>query len=336
VQRSVKIELKAKKERYMYNHLTKHERDQIAILHAQRQSYSKIALLLNRDKSTISREVGRNKYSDDKYLSSFAQDKSDLRKHKAHKRERIKDPEIRKYVIEKIQLGWSPDIIAGRLKIDHHSLSVCHETIYQYIYSENPILALFLPRKRVKRRPKSNPRKVKKCTIPNRTAISERSEVANNRIEFGHFESDSIVSRESKAALNVITERKSRYTFINILESKTAQESLDAIIKSLGEYAPYVYSITYDNGTEFAYHDKINQVLCSKSYFCQPYHSWEKGSVENRNWFIRRFLPKKTDFSKIDKSNIIQIQDWINNRPMRCLEYKTPKEVFDCELKRCA
>lgn len=320
----------------MYNHLTKHERDQIAVMHAQRQSHSEIALRLGRSKSTISREIKRNKNNQGYYLSCFAQDKSDLRKHKAHKRERIKNPKVKKYVIEKIKLGWSPDIIAGRLKLEHPSLSVSHETIYQYIYNVEPQLGLFLPRKKVKRRPKSNLRKAKKTKIPNRTPINLRPESVNNRSIFGHFESDSIVSRESKAALNVLVERKSRYTIINPLEMKTAEETLKAIISSLAVYTPSVISITYDNGTEFVYHEQINIVLESDSYFCQPYHSWEKGSVENRNWFIRRFLPKKTDFSKIDKSNIIKIQDWLNNRPMRCLDYKTPKEVFDYELKRCA
>jgi IS30 family transposase len=320
----------------MYNHLTKYERDQIAVLHAQGQSHSEIAFQLRRSKSTIGREIKRNKNDKGIYLSSFAHDRSDLRKQKAHKQERIENLEVRKYVIEKIKLGWSPDIIAGRIKIEHPSLSISHECIYQYIYNEDPQLGLFLPRKRVKRRPKSNPRKAKKTKIPNRTPINLRPESANDRSVFGHYESDSIVSRESKAALNVLVERKTRYTIINPLEMKTAEETLKAIIISLAAYTPYVLSITYDNGTEFVYHEQINYILESCSYFCQPYHSWEKGSVENRNWFIRRFLPKKTDFSKIDKSNIIQIQDWINNRPMRCLDYKTPKEVFDYELKRCA
>lgn len=320
----------------MYHHLTKNERDQIAVLHAQGQSHSEIAARLNRHKSTIGREIKRNKNIKGEYLSCYAQDKSDSRKHIAHKRERLSNPVIRNYVIEKIMFGWSPDIISGRIKIDHPSLSVSHEAIYQYIYSKDPQLGLFLPRKKVKRRPKSYPRKGKKPKIPNRTPIDLRPEYVNDRSIFGHFESDSIVSRESKAALNVLVERKSRYTIINPLERKTAEETLKAIISSLAVYKPYVYSITYDNGTEFVYHEQINFVLESSSYFCQPYHSWEKGSVENRNWFIRRFLPKKTDFSKIDKSEIIQIQDWINNRPMRCLDYKTPKEVFDDELKRCA
>ena len=320
----------------MYHHLTKNERDQIAVLHAQGQSHSEIAARLNRSKSTISREIKRNKNDKGEYLSCYAQDKSDLRKHNAHKRERLSNPAIRHYVIEKIMLGWSPDIISGRIKIDHPSLSISHEAIYQYIYFENAQLGLYLPRKKVKRRPKSYYRKGKKTKIPNRTPINLRPKSVNERNVFGHYESDSIVSRKSKAALNVLVERKSRYTIINPLEMKTAEETLKAIISSLAPYKPYVYSITYDNGTEFVCHEQINVVLESSSYFCQPYHSWEKGSVENRNWFIRRFLPKKTDFSKIDKSNIIQIQNWINNRPMRCLDYKTPKEVFNDELKRCA
>jgi transposase, IS30 family len=320
----------------MFNHLTKEERDQIALMHAQKQSCCKIALLLGRDKSTISREIQRNKNAKGQYLSNYAQEQSDKRKKKAHKRIRISNPEVRRYVEEKIRLGWSPDIISGRIKKELPGLSVSHETIYQYIYENKSELGLFLPRKKVRRRPKSINRKAKMPKIPNRIPITERPELVNTRETFGHFEADSMVSRQSKVALNVLVERKSRYTFINIIENKTAEETLKAIISSLAKYSSSVMSVTYDNGCEFVYHEHINQVLEANSYFCQPYHSWEKGSVENRNWFIRKFLPKKTDFSTINKRDILYIQDWINNRPMKCLNYLTPKEVFENELKRCA
>ena len=320
----------------MYNHLTSEERDQIAVWKAEGQSCSKIAVRLGRHKSSISREINRNKNDKEQYLSSFAQQKCEERIRKAHKRERIEDCEVKQYVEEKIKLGWSPDIISGRLEIDLSGKSISHECIYQYIYNDKPELGLFLPRGNVKRKPKSSLRKSKKTKIPNRTPLSERPKEVEERKEFGHYEADSIVSRASKFALNVVVERKSRFTFIQILENKTAQETLNGIIASLSDYTPSVVSITYDNGTEFAYHEEINTLLESVSYFCEPYHSWEKGSVENRNWFIRRFLPKKTDFATITKDNILKIQGWLNNRPMKCLKYKTPKEIFEQELKRCA
>jgi IS30 family transposase len=260
----------------MYHHLTKEERDQIAVLYAEGQYCSKIALQLGRHKSTISRETRRNMSKKGTYFSNYAYEKSNKRKPQAHKRKRIANPFIKYYVEEKIILGWSPDIISGRIKKDMPGLSVSHEAIYQYIYYEKPELGFFLPRRRIKRRPKSMQRKLRIPKIPNRIPITERPSIINDRKTFGHFESDSLVSRQSKTALNVLVERKSRYTLINMLESKTAEDTLKTIITSLSKYTPYVGSITYDNGCEFTYHELINQVLSSESYFCQAYHSWRR------------------------------------------------------------
>lgn len=316
----------------MYKHISKEERDQISILFAKGQSQAEIATTLNRHKSTISRELKRNSSPNVLYLSQHAQQKSEVRSHKAHKKQRLKNNKIRNYVENGLRKRWSPDAIAGRLKLINDNLSISHEAIYQYIYEEKPELGLYLPRGGVKRRPKSNNRHKNKTKILNRISISKRPEAANSRLEFGHYEADSIVSRQSKTCLNVLVERKSRYTFISILENKTAEETLKAIIFNLSSFSDFVLSVSYDNGTEFAYHQEINLILESNSFFCEPYHSWEKGSVENRNGLIRRFLPKKTDFSKISKQVVANIQEWINNRPMKCLNYLTPKEVYELEL----
>lgn len=313
----------------MYNHLSKEERDQIAILKAEGLSPTEIARRTNRSKSTISRELKRNGSSNGKYKSIAAQEKAEKRWRVSHKRQRLKHPFVKSYVIERIKLGWSPELIAGRLKLEYNNLSISHETIYQFIYNEKRELAFYLPKKRVKRMPKTYTRKHRKPKIPNRIPISQRPEPANTREEFGHFETDSIVSRESKVALNVITERKSRFTFISKLNQKTAEETFKNIIINLCKLPKEsVKSITYDNGTEFTYHESINQLLETKSYFCEPYHSWEKGTVEHRNMLIRRFLPKKTDFNLVKTPEIKYIQDWLNNRPMKCLGYNTPQEVF--------
>lgn len=313
----------------MFNHLSKNERDQISYLRAQGLSRSEIARRLDRHKSTIAREIKRNSTKKSNYFSISAQEKSEKRWRMSHKRQRLKCPTIKSYVIKRIKLGWSPDLIAGRLKLEIESLSISHESIYQYIYNERRDLGIFLPRKRVKRMRKTYIRKHRKPKIPNRIPISKRPEKANTREEFGHFESDCIVSRKSKVALNVITERKSRFTFISKLNQKTAEEVCKNIIISLCKLPKEVIkSITYDNGSEFACHEHINKVLDSDSYFCEPYHSWEKGTVENRNGLIRRFLPKKTDFEPVKNSELSYIQDWLNHRPMKCLGYNTPYEIF--------
>jgi transposase, IS30 family len=313
----------------MYNHLSKEERDQISFFNARGLSLTEIGRRLNRHKSTISRELRRNSRPKGNYMSIYAQQKSEKRWKSSHKRLRLKSEQIRKYVIEKIQLGWSPDLIAGRLKVDYPDLCISHEAIYQYIYNEKPELGVYLPRKRVKRFPKRFLRKRRTPHIPDRTSIQLRPEEANSRKEFGHFEADTIVSRKSKVALNVLVERKSRFTFISKLNRKTSEEVFKNIIISFCKFpSGVVKSITYDNGTEFACHKYINRLLEIDSYFCEPYHSWEKGTVENRNSLIRRFLPKKTDLKLASSDDLSLIQDWLNNRPMKCLGYNTPKEIF--------
>jgi IS30 family transposase len=313
----------------MYNHLSKEERDQISYWNAQGLSRAEIGRRLNRHKSTISREIRRNCNKKGRYLSHSAQQKSEIRWQFTHKKERLKCSTIRTYVIEKIKFGWSPDLIAGRLKLEFPNLRISHEAIYQFIYNEKSELSVYLPRKRAKRLSKKYFRKVRKTKILNRIPISQRPIEANERKEFGHFETDCIVSRESKAALNVLVERVSRFTLVSKVKQKTAEEICKNIISSLCPLPKrFVKSITYDNGTEFTCHDQINRLLDINSYFCEPYHSWEKGSVENRNGLIRRFLPKKTDFETVKAGDLIAIQNWLNNRPMKCLGYNTPYEIF--------
>lgn len=314
-----------------YIHLTPEERDEIANLHSQKTPLSQIASILKRSKSTISNEINRNS-SKNGYYSQQAQQQAKKRWERSHKRIRINNPILRAYIEQKLKSGWSPEQVAGRLKQDNSDMSISHEAIYQYIYEENRVLCLYLPRRHSKRLKKGNLRKTKRTTIPDRISIQERPKVIELREEFGHYEADSVVSRKSKYALSTMVERKSRYTTISRLSSKTAQNTSNAIKKALQDLPDNaVKTFTYDNGTEFALHMQVNSSLNTKSYFCQPYHSWEKGSIENRNGIIRRYLPKGTDFAKIKDVEIKWIQDRINNTPMKCLGYKTPREIFDQE-----
>lgn len=311
-----------------YKHLTEEERDMIAVLKAEGVSLLGIAREIGRHKSTILRELNRNAPPIHKgyYLSHKAQERAKNRWAATHKRERLKSEEIRTYVESKLNEGWSPEIIAGRLSIDKPGNSISHEAIYQYIYGERKELITCLVRRHRKRMIKGHSRKHQRSHIPNRVSISDRPEIVEERRRIGDWENDLMVSRQSKVALNVLADRKSRVTFLKKLPQKTAGNTKRAIIESLIGYP--ACTITYDNGSENTEHEGINKVLDTTSYFCEPYHSWEKGTVENTIGLIRRWLPKKTDLAQVGEAEIIGIESWLNNRPRKCLNYMTPLEVF--------
>lgn len=152
-------------------------------------------------------------------------------------------------------------------------------------------------------------------------------------MEFGHYECDTVesckVRGETKLCLTVLIERMSRKVIITKTASKTAKLTTTSIETALRSHLSSLKSITYGNGSEFSMHEKINKILNTKSYFCKPYHSWEKGTVENINGIIRRFFPKGTDFGKISMKQIKYVENWINNRPMKVLWYLTPNEKFE-------
>lgn len=267
------------------------------------------------------------------YLGIFAHKQAKERKKQAGKRPRLKDESIRDYVKEQLKIGWTPEIIAHFVKKLFKGLSISHEAIYQYIYHDWPEGIQYLPRKHAKRLGKGYKHSRNRCPIPNRVDIKKRPLKINERKVFGHWESDTLESDQSKVVINVIKERKSRLIKITRLETKKAELTKQAIVHRLQPLPTKArQSVTYDNGSENYYHEQVNSVLKTKSYFCQPYHSWEKGAVEQANGLIRRFIPKKTDLSEISQEQLDQIENFLNNRPRKCLNYKTPREVF---LKFC-
>ncbi|MDL2229691.1 IS30 family transposase [Treponema sp. OttesenSCG-928-L16] len=180
-----------------------------------------------------------------------------------------------------------------------------------------------------KRRNRSSARGKRGVRIQNRTMIEKRPAGANDRTEPGHWEADTAIPRESKAAFMAMVERTSRFLMARKLKSKMAVYMDQAIFLCLSILPKKLRkSITYDNGTENALHEKTNKRLETKSYFCNPYHSWEKGSIENRIGILRRYFPKKTNWALITQRQLNTIVRRINNRPMKCLGYKTPYEVF--------
>lgn len=317
-----------------YIQLTSEERDIIAVLRAQGKRISEIARIVGRHKSTICRELQRNKspiYN--VYLSHRAQQRAVKRKKHAAHRPRLKNEKIMAYVIERLHLGWSPEQITGRIshEIPAHALS--HEAIYQFIYHKETLthmdLRPYLPRRHRKRLPRGHSRKHRNLHIPARVSISDRPAHINDRAEPGHWEVDTMVSRQSEASVGVALERLSRRVHIAKLVAKTSRELRMALTRRLSRHPHHMRrTITYDNGSENVEHLQINKTIGTQSYFCEPYHGWEKGSVEHAIGLIRRFLPKKTDFAIITKEQLKQIENLLNNRPRKVLNYKTPKEVF--------
>ncbi len=316
-----------------YKHLSLQERELLAQLHWEGKSLGEIAKALGRNRSTISRELTRNKAPiHNRYTPCRAHARSCERKTSANTHGRLKNDLIRQYVKQGLALGWSPEQISGRLPKDYPGQFINHEAIYQFIYHrQNPDrleMVNQLRRSHRKRRNKGIGRKERKTKIPNRISIDARPKSVESRNHYGHWEGDSLISRKSKAALNTLTERKSRLVLITKLDRKGTAETNKAVIKRL-KNLPVAgrRTLTLDNGTENASHEQLTAKLGIKCYFAHPYASWERGTNENINGLIRWYLPKGTDFSKIDKEQIAQIEYLLNSRPRKCLGYKTPLEV---------
>ena len=314
-----------------YQHLSKEERDMITVLKAKDWSLGDIAEEVGRNKSTVSRELQRNAPEIRKgyYLSHKAQERAQSRWILSHRRRRLKDQEIRDYVEEKIKAGISPELIAGRLRLDCPGREISHEAIYQYIYEERFDLIKYLVRAHKQRKRRGYSRKHKKSHIPNRILIEARPAVVEKRERIGDWEADTVISKKSVAALQVVGDRASRLIKIRKIKDTTSAAVRKILVETLGAYPlEFVQTITYDNGHENVEHELINKELGATSYFCRPYHSWEKGTVENLIGLIRRYLPKGTDFAKISNERIAWIEQRLNSRPKKCLGFKTPIEVF--------
>jgi IS30 family transposase len=183
-----------------------------------------------------------------------------------------------------------------------------------------------------KRKHRGYSRRHKTSHIPERTSIQERPEAILKRLHIGHWETDTISCRKSYQAVQVTVERKARYAKVAKLKTKSARAMSIALTRRLSRYPTELrLSITYDNGPENAEHIRTNKILGTCSYFCEPFHSYERGTVENTIGLVRRFLPKKTNLAKISQVHLSKIEYWLNNRPRKCLGFKTPAEIFNAE-----
>ena len=318
-----------------YKQLTLSERDRICVLRNKGLSINEIAKRIGRNKGTVSRELKRNSSKKHGcYLSGRANERATQRKSLSAQRPKLKTKYIRTYVIAKLKDGWTPEIIAGRLRRKGKQYSISHEAIYQFIYSYEARkylkLIKYLPRSHRRRYPRAHSHHHKVLHVPERVSIKERPSYIETRKTYGHWEADTAGRTRIRTHLAAMLERKSRLLLLNKLKRKTAKNFSRIINRTLCKVPKNLMkTITYDNGCENHEHQRTNKVLGTKSYFCEPYHSWEKASVEQAISLVRRFFPKTTNFGRIPVSKIKRVQRLLNNRPRKCLNYKTPLEVFN-------
>lgn len=313
-----------------YKQLDAEERDRLSLLKVQGKSMREIAGLMGRDVSTISRELKRNTvWVPEGYLPHKAQKTAERRQAVGHERERLRERGLKSFVTRMLHRGWSPERIAGRWKkLGRDPIS--HEAIYQWVYADaKNLVPLLLRAHRRRRRSKNYSKSRDNWLIPSRTPISQRPQIVDFRQQPGHWEGDTIISSKSRPALQVIVERKTRYTRLLKLEGKNAVSVRKSISRALRKYPKHLRrTITYDNGSENFQHMKINEALGMASYFCEPMRSWQKGSVENVAGLVRRRLPKRTDFAMVSKAQVKKTEHWLNSLPKKCLGFKTPAEAF--------
>ena len=314
-----------------YKHLNAHERDLLAVHRSRGRSLRQIAKILGRDPGTHSRELRRNAppVHTGYYLAHKAHQRSEDRNRRSRSHRRLKNNAIRRYVERRLRRGWSPELTAGRLPRRFPDQAISHEAIYQWVYAEARHLIPCLVRAHHTRKHRGYSRRHQTTHIPRRVSIRQRPTHVLERRRIGHWETDTAVSRQSLHALQITVERKTRYTRLARLPKKGAREMSTALTRRLSRYPKGLRrSITYDNGSENTEHLRTNRVLGTRSYFCEPFHSWERGTVENTIGLVRRFFPKRTDFATLSKNQIQSVERWLNHRPRKCLGFKTPAEAF--------
>jgi transposase, IS30 family len=320
-----------------YTHLTQDERYQIAILAKANHDQSAIADLLNRHKSTISRELRRNRGLRG-YRPKQAHSLAHNRMTNCANAPRIAQTTW-DFVDDKLGQTWSPQQISGYLFVNDQT-GISHETIYRHIYADKLAGgALHRTLRCQKVRKKRYGGRERRGTIPNQVSIDARPSIVGERVRFGDWEADLVIGCGHKQALVTINERTSRYSMMAHVPFKTAQAVSDTIIALLEPFAACVHTLTTDNGKEFAQHERIALALDADFYFAHPYASWERGAnvdlgfCQNMNGLIRQFFPKKMRFDCITAQDIQFVMHRLNHRPRKCLGFKTPHEIFMKQLQ---
>lgn len=318
-----------------YHQLNIHEREQIKLWSSHGLSCRVIAKKTGRNHRTIARELTRNSSSLGKhtYCPTRAQGQAVKRRIEGRTK-KLDEGALRDYIVRRLGKGWSPETIAGRLKRVHSQVTLCPETIYRFIYDKENRHERYYEFLRWghKRRESRFGRKTqtrKRLAIPNRLNISLRPQEANMRVTVGHLETDLMEGlRKSGGAVSVTVDRKSGLVMLDKLATKESEERIQVLIEHLTKYPRQMRkTITLDNGTENTEHERLQKDLGCQTYFCNPYHSWEKGSVENTVGLVRSWIPKGTDLTPITQADLNTISLELNHRPRKRLRFLTPYEV---------
>ena len=307
-------------------------------------SLRSIGKVINRPHSSISREIQRNHPPQRRiYTPRLAHERAMKNRAQRGREKRLKNDEIREYVTTHLKENWSPEQIAGRMKIDLDR-SISHEAIYQYIYSHVSKsngyvkrncedLRIYLRRKRKRRIPKG----ARRCQRVMKTegfSIELRPEIVNSRARIGDWESDTVESLNHKPGINTLVERKTGLTFITKLEDKTSRATTETIVNRFSDLPEKLkHTITFDNGSENKRLDDIQSRTGAQCFSAHPYSSWERGTNENTNGLIREYFPKKTDFVMISETEIQKVEYLLNTRPRKRLGWKTPLETLSGALE---
>jgi IS30 family transposase len=312
------------------------EREDLSRYLAMKYSYRQIAKILNRPVSTISREINKRGFNRQNYRAMLAQYNSKRLVHRPRRRKLDKYPTLKTAIIRYLEFRWSPEQIAKELKglyPEQMEMQISHETIYAYLYvhprgSLKRRMIANLRRRHINRRERDKERK--KCApIQDYVSIDARPEEVKARQIAGHWEGDLIMGAFNKSAIGTLVERKTRYTLLVRLIKKDAASVCEAFTNKFNALPTIIKkSLTYDHGCEMAQHKKFTENTQIKVYFANPHSPWERGTSENTNMLVRDFFPKGTDFSKISESEIYRVQELLNGRPRKILNFKKPNEVM--------
>lgn len=317
-----------------YTHFSQEERCVLAAYLREGLSFRAIARKLDRSVGGISTEISRSSIdgSRERYDPYVAHLGSRMKKWDANRRNPMKDETLQLHVRAQLKEGWSPEVIAGRLKDERGKVIVSHETIYQWAYKEG--FSEHLPRGKPRRHRRRHRLKAARGTqglglVP---AIHERPKTVDSRRRFGDWEGDSMLGRRKKGTIiSVQQERKSRYVLFTKCRDKSARQTKQAVVRRMQQCPEKIRrTLTLDRGTENAEYRTFGLPV----YFCDPYSSWQKGSVENVIGLLRRYLPKGMDFAAITPKQMKALQDKLNHRPRKCLGFKTPHEVLSSHCHR--
>lgn len=320
-----------------YRQLSQDERYRIALLYKEGQSIRKIAAALDRQPSTIARELKRNSGRDTGYLPDYAHIKAKARRWSGMRLER--DEVLQKKVLGCLTAGWSPEQVSGYFKAHDSDHSISHETIYRFIYkqirrSNDRVWRHYLPRAKFKRgwRARGGGGGSVK-TIKRRISVHNRPKIANKRNQIGHWEADFMLFSKAGPAVLAAVERTSRLLLMTNQPNKTAEPTARRLVLWFAPLPqPLRRSCTFDNGTEFARHYRLTDAIGMKTYFCDAHAPWQKGGVENAIGRMRRWLPRKIDLSTLNQTHINALIARYNNTPRKCLDFQTPAEVFSKQL----